>query len=430
MATKIQIRRDTAANWTTNDPVLSVGEQGFEIDTNKMKIGDGTTAFSALAYVAGGATGLELSRPADSNEYWIYVGNPTNKLALIQDSRGNISNATYDQEFATLQEAFNFVQNNTLVDTGYSSNIAGGEDLPAAWVIACEDGVTHAAPAASTYFVLRHVNQQVLLLNQESLNPAAGIPAGATIGDSVQGDWWTMYNVDQIQIGGDLIMATFLQAGMSNIKWFYNTYTNDVVWNGGMKIYDQSIFYTDGAVNVATARSVSVENGSHAQMANITVSGGGSVRSRDGSYLSCGDISCTNGDVEVSGTVFAGNITIDGANKSLRLNANGVLHCGTITFNGTATVQFFSYGQKVVHGGILGNSTNTTFKVYQADISQDLATFTTAVSFSNVFAPKGTSWHNSAATAGTTSFPDLPTVDPVDGGKSFYLNAGVMTLSS
>ena len=430
MATKIQIRRDTAANWTTNDPILSVGEQGFEIDTNKMKIGDGTTAFSALAYVAGGATGLELSRPADSNEYWIYVGNPTNKLALIQDSRGNISNATYDQEFATLQEAFNFVQNNTLVDTGYSSNIAAGEDVPAAWVIACEDGVTHAAPAASTYFVLRHVNQQVLLLNQESLNPAAGTPAGATIGDSVQGDWWSVYNVDQIQIGGDLIMAAFFQAGLSNIKWFYNTYTNDVVWNGGMKIYDRSTFYTDGAVNATSGNGVTVENGSHAQMTTITLTGGPSVRCRDGSYLSCGDISVTDGQLDVAGSVFAGNITIEGVNKPLRLDGGAELQCGTITFNGTATIQYFGYGHKVVHGGILGTSTNAFFRVYAGDAVQDLATFTTAVSFSNVFAPQGTSWHNSAATAGTTSFPDLPTVDPADGGKSFYLNAGVMTLSS
>ena len=50
MADLIQLRRDTAANWTSANPVLSQGEQGYETDTGKMKIGDGSTAWSSLAY--------------------------------------------------------------------------------------------------------------------------------------------------------------------------------------------------------------------------------------------------------------------------------------------------------------------------------------------------------------------------------------------
>ena len=54
MAFKVmQVRRDTAANWTANDPTLAAGEIGFETDTNQMKIGDGATAWTALAYQAG-----------------------------------------------------------------------------------------------------------------------------------------------------------------------------------------------------------------------------------------------------------------------------------------------------------------------------------------------------------------------------------------
>jgi hypothetical protein len=50
MKTKIQVRRDTAANWTTNNPVLSAGEFGFESNTGKLKIGTGSTAWASLAY--------------------------------------------------------------------------------------------------------------------------------------------------------------------------------------------------------------------------------------------------------------------------------------------------------------------------------------------------------------------------------------------
>ena len=47
---KILIRRDTAANWTAANPVLGDGEQGYEKDTGKMKIGNGVTAWNALPY--------------------------------------------------------------------------------------------------------------------------------------------------------------------------------------------------------------------------------------------------------------------------------------------------------------------------------------------------------------------------------------------
>jgi hypothetical protein len=50
MATKIQVRRDTAANWTSVNPTLSSGEIGFETNTGKFKIGNGSSVWSALDY--------------------------------------------------------------------------------------------------------------------------------------------------------------------------------------------------------------------------------------------------------------------------------------------------------------------------------------------------------------------------------------------
>jgi len=56
--TLIQHRRDTQSNWTAVNPVLALGEFGVESDTNKFKIGDGTTVWSALAY-QGGSSGAD-----------------------------------------------------------------------------------------------------------------------------------------------------------------------------------------------------------------------------------------------------------------------------------------------------------------------------------------------------------------------------------
>lgn len=54
VVTQIQIRRGTAAQWTSTNPTLAAGEQGFETDTGKMKIGNGSTAWSSLSYLGAG----------------------------------------------------------------------------------------------------------------------------------------------------------------------------------------------------------------------------------------------------------------------------------------------------------------------------------------------------------------------------------------
>ena len=50
MSQKIQLRRDTAANWASNNPILSDGEIGIETDTNQFKVGNGVAAWNARPY--------------------------------------------------------------------------------------------------------------------------------------------------------------------------------------------------------------------------------------------------------------------------------------------------------------------------------------------------------------------------------------------
>lgn len=47
---QMQQRRDTAANWASANPTLLSGELGYESDTGKWKVGNGSTAWSSLAY--------------------------------------------------------------------------------------------------------------------------------------------------------------------------------------------------------------------------------------------------------------------------------------------------------------------------------------------------------------------------------------------
>ncbi len=60
MALRIQLRRDTAANWVTNNPILLSGELGFETDTLKFKVGNGSrwNATASYALKLGEANGV------------------------------------------------------------------------------------------------------------------------------------------------------------------------------------------------------------------------------------------------------------------------------------------------------------------------------------------------------------------------------------
>lgn len=88
---QIQVRRDTAANWTSANPVLAAGEMGWESDTDKLKFGDGATAWNALAYFAGSGSGVTDVTSAGS----ITVTAPTGPTTNVDVASSGVAAATY-----------------------------------------------------------------------------------------------------------------------------------------------------------------------------------------------------------------------------------------------------------------------------------------------------------------------------------------------
>lgn len=78
MADMIQIRRDTASNWTSANPTLAQGELGAETDTSKIKIGDGTTAWTSLGYLI------------DTGGYAAYSDTTANFTGTLQNGGSNV----------------------------------------------------------------------------------------------------------------------------------------------------------------------------------------------------------------------------------------------------------------------------------------------------------------------------------------------------
>ncbi len=78
LKTKFQLRRGNAEVWARNNPVLERGEPGFEIDTGRLKIGNGQTAWNDLEYLApqsGAGGGVQPDWNQNDNTQPDYVKN-------------------------------------------------------------------------------------------------------------------------------------------------------------------------------------------------------------------------------------------------------------------------------------------------------------------------------------------------------------------
>lgn len=89
--TIFQLKRGKAAAWASANPLLRVGEPGFETDTGKLKIGDGVTSYNDLPYL----TDAEVKRieglEASVTELQGLIGNETDKSGLygLIDEKAN-----------------------------------------------------------------------------------------------------------------------------------------------------------------------------------------------------------------------------------------------------------------------------------------------------------------------------------------------------
>ena len=96
MPVQIQLRRDTAANWTTANPTLAAGELGLETDTAKYKIGNGSTAWSSLSYSSLPSNAIDaniinakgdlLVGTADNTISRLAVGGTNNYVLMVDSS--------------------------------------------------------------------------------------------------------------------------------------------------------------------------------------------------------------------------------------------------------------------------------------------------------------------------------------------------------
>jgi hypothetical protein len=101
MATRMQQRRGTAAQWTAANPTLAAGEIGFETDTNKFKMGNGSSNWAALTYFSNNAALTDLLDGAPDalntlNELAAAIGDDPAFFTTVGTNLTNHQNDTTD----------------------------------------------------------------------------------------------------------------------------------------------------------------------------------------------------------------------------------------------------------------------------------------------------------------------------------------------
>ena len=107
---RIQVRRGTAAEWTSVNPTLAAGEMGVETDTRKLKVGTGSTAWNSLSYIASDSPAItEIAQDAIDQALSIGSGltksynDNTNTISLGIDTNVIATNSYVDNAVGGLQ---------------------------------------------------------------------------------------------------------------------------------------------------------------------------------------------------------------------------------------------------------------------------------------------------------------------------------------
>lgn len=238
MANKIQIRRDTAANWTSANPTLSQGEQGYETDTGKLKIGDGSTAWTSLGYSFEGYTDSDVdthlnTSTAASGEVlswtgsdydWIASGGGSPDLFADNDVSATAPTASGDNSVAIGDDAQATSTNSIAIGSTYNGSGArattgagavaiGGSRATGAEAFAANIGSNSSSGAQGTSSIAMGFGANASATESVSIGKnttasgsnslALGQNSAASATNSIAiGDTATSSTANQISLGG------------------------------------------------------------------------------------------------------------------------------------------------------------------------------------------------------------------------------------
>lgn len=429
VSTKILHRRDTAANWTTTNPTLSAGELGFETDTLKFKVGDGSTAWTSLKYsqdaslLSGTASLTSLSTSGN-----LTVGGDL----TVNGTVTSINSTTVSVDDKNLVLGNSASSSNTTADGGgITVEATTGGDKTWTWVNSTGSWTSNQDVDLSANTKVYRIagttvltNTQVLGYSIASANGASTIVArdasgnfsAGTITASLTGVASLASNLtggtankgEILYMSGVNTTAKLTATTTNNQILAYNTSTNAPFWlsptvsntyfaattsaqlagvisdetGTGNLVFSTSPTLVTPTLGVATATSINkVAVTAPATSATLTLADGSTLATSGAFSITLTGTATTNVTLPTSGTLatqaFVGSATVAQAN-----NITGAAN--TIFYNGTAnTTSTLAYSTGN-NGQVLGITSGTLGWVTPASTGVTSVSAGTGMSFTTI----------------------------------------------
>jgi ribosomal protein L24E len=191
---RLQLRADTAANWTSINPILLANELGRETDTGKIKIGNGTSTWTSLAYQAWATLPVAVNAGGTGQTSYtngqLLIGNTTGntltKATLTAGSGVAITNGTGSITVAVDSTVVTTAQTGTVTSTMIADGTIVDADVNASAAIA---GTKISPNFGSQNVVTTGTSTAASLIPTGSSVPTNGVylPAANSVGISTNG---------------------------------------------------------------------------------------------------------------------------------------------------------------------------------------------------------------------------------------------------
>jgi hypothetical protein len=159
------VRKDTAANWTSSNPTLVSGVFGIESDTGYIKKGDGSTAWTSIAYTDSADAPINVVVPAGLEKFAGADGFASSSVGFVVSisalnaSKGRVFKGSGTMAAPNMGDGYGICEIELDISgspTGHSAassswvNINAGTVPPGNYICARNDGIYEAAAATIT----------------------------------------------------------------------------------------------------------------------------------------------------------------------------------------------------------------------------------------------------------------------------------------
>jgi hypothetical protein len=367
MAVRIQLRRDTAANWTSSNPVLRSGEIGIETDTLKIKVGNGTSTWTQITTYAN-VTPSGLSSSLGNYILSADQGNPGGPAEL--DSNGDLivpenSVILWNDDvytYSTTLTATEPTANRTITFKNADGTVAFTSDIPSSTDTLSEGSTNkyftdeRAQDAISTALAAGTHTNITVTYNDESNSISLAAAPGY---------------VDEQAV--DAVAAALAAGTHTNITVGYNDNANSISLTGAVTYTDENaqdavgnavgtgLSYNDttGAISVDTstiqARVTDVSDTEIGYLNGVT----SAIQTQINTKAPLASPSFTGGIYVTGNTTLEGDLTVTGTTTTVN------------TIN-TAIADNMIYLNEGIHYDISNASGNGTNQTYTTVLAHDI----------------------------------------------------------